>query len=380
MDRRTKLKYRMMHALHLFLPLHRKSVVFCSFSGGSYSDNPKAVSEQLHRMDPSVRQVWLFNDPSKKKAVVPSYACVAKRWGFRSIYELATAKCWIFNDTLPYWACKGKNQIYIQTWHGDRGFKKILNDCKPRSEGNELPETRLCDLAVAGSDFGASIFRSAFRYPGRILKTGTPRNDRLLNSDRASAGLAKSGLGLENSVKCVLYAPTLRRAASKTSSKQEIQHFDMLDTLDMLEKETKSQWSMLVRAHSKVSGLSGIPKSEKIVDVSHFEDMVDLLEAADLLITDYSSSVGDFALTGRPIILYQDDRDQYLQHERTFYFDLDTSPFWIARNQQELVSILKDLPNRDSKKNCEEILSFYKTCETGHASKDVCDFILEQMR
>jgi CDP-glycerol glycerophosphotransferase len=374
----TKLKLGLMHFLHALLSQSPRKVVFCSFSGGSYSDNPKAISEHLHVMDPSVKQVWLFNNPEQKRQLVPSYINIAKRWSLRAIYELATARIWVFNDTQPYWAYKGKNQIYIQTWHGDRGFKKILNDCNPRSKTNQLPETTTCDLTLAGSGFGESIFRSAFRYNGQILMTGTPRNDKLVCLDQEKRAQIKNNLAFDPELKYILYAPTLRRKATHSKENQEVQEFDMLEVLDALEHSTGQQWNMLVRAHSKVIGLGGIPKSKRIINVSSHEDMVDLLQIADILITDYSSSAGDFALTKRPLILFQDDRESYLENDRTFYFGLDSSPFWIARTQEELISILKDLPNRDSKANCEQILDFYKTQETGHASEDVCQFIMER--
>jgi CDP-glycerol glycerophosphotransferase len=380
MDNKTKLKRGLMHFVHILFRIDHNKVVFCSFSGGSYSDNPKAISEILHTLDPNARQVWLFNDPEKKRALLPTYIKIAKRWSFRAVYELATARVWVFNDTQPYWAYKGKSQIYIQTWHGDRGFKKILNDCNPRSKDNQLPETTTCDLTLAGSDFGESIFRSAFRYPGEIIKTGTPRNDKLVVLSQEMIAQVKNDLGFLPEMRYILYAPTLRSQASHSKECQKVQEFDMLAVLEALENSTGQQWNLLVRSHSKVIGLNGIPESEKIINVSSHEDMVDLLQIADILITDYSSSAGDFALTNRPIILFQDDRERYLVHDRTFYFNLDHSPFWIAQTQDELTSIINDLPTRDSKKNCEQILDFYKTRETGHASEDVCRFIMEKLQ
>ncbi|WP_172635072.1 CDP-glycerol glycerophosphotransferase family protein [Sphaerochaeta pleomorpha] len=374
-----KLKLGLMHLVHAMLPLNPRKVVFCSFSGGSYSDNPKAISEHLHVMDPSIEQIWLFNNPEQKRTLVPSYLKIAKRWSLRAVYELATARIWVFNDTQPYWAYKGKNQIYIQTWHGDRGFKKILNDCNPRSKKNQLPETTTCDLTLAGSDFAESVFRSAFRYTGEILKTGTPRNDKLVHIDKESVNQTKRMLSFDPEVKYILYAPTLRRKATHSKENQEVQEFDMIAVLDALEHSTGVKWNMLVRAHNKVIGLGGIPESTRIINVSSHEDMADLLQIADILITDYSSSAGDFALTKRPLILFQDDRESYLAHDRAFYFDLDNSPFWIAQTQAELISILKDLPHRDSKENCEQILDFYKTRETGQASEDVCRFIVRKL-
>jgi CDP-glycerol glycerophosphotransferase len=82
-------------------------------------------------------------------------------------------------------------------------------------------------------------------------------------------------------------------------------------------------------------------------------------------------------LTNRPIILYQNDRKSFEEKQRTFYFDLDDSPFWIVSSQDALLHAIADMPNRNVKQNCEAILAFYKTHETGHSSADVAKRIAQ---
>ena len=106
--------------------------------------------------------------------------------------------------------------------------------------------------------------------------------------------------------------------------------------------------------------------------------MAELLLVADLLISDYSSSVGDFALTGRPIILFQPDH-MLFSSERTFYFDIDASPFWIARDQTALEARLFSLSAEDSARNDQEILDFFGAYETGEATKAAVHAILDNL-
>ena len=65
------------------------------------------------------------------------------------------------NFNRPVHFLKFADQIYVQTWHGDRGFKKILYDM---NDGLKYPDYAQMDLAVSGSDFGTKNYRSAFRY------------------------------------------------------------------------------------------------------------------------------------------------------------------------------------------------------------------------
>jgi len=372
---KQKIKFQVMRLLHALFPLQSNKVLFFSFSGSTYSDNPKAISLKLHELYPEVRQVWIFSNPEMKRDLVPFDFQITKKWNLRSIYDLATAKVWVMNDALPYWAYKGKDQIYIQTWHGDRGFKKILYDFSSREGMIPLREDVSCDLAVAGSDFGEAFYRTAFHYTGKVLKTGCPRNDELIHASSEKIIDKKAFLGLGKNFRYILYAPTLRNKQGKTREAQPVQTLDFISILDTLERITGERWRFLVRSHIKVPGLTGFPDSERIINATQIEDMADLLLVSDMLITDYSSSVGDFALTKRPMILFQDDRATYLEKERTFYFDLDSSPFWIVQSQGELLELLEDLPNRDVDENCKDVLNFFKTHETGHASEDVARFI-----
>ena len=81
----------------------------------------------------------------------------------------------------------------------------------------------------------------------------------------------------------------------------------------------------------------------------------------------------------RPVVLYQADRQEYLEKDRTFYFDIDDSPYLVAQSQQELESIILELTSEKAAENCTEILKFYGDCETGHAAQSVARIIMEWM-
>lgn len=361
--------------------VNQRKVVLKSFGGKSYSDNPKAISEKLHEIYPEAEIVWILKDPEKKKSIVPDYVRIVKANSLEEIKELATAKVWVDNFCKPLWTYKSREQFYIQTWHGDKPFKKILYDAWPDGRRpTPLIESEMCDLALSGSMFGEKLYLSAFRYSGKLIVNGCPRNDVLVNYDCSEANRIKENLSLDDKVKILLYAPTFRD--SRIDDFQKVDELNLLETLSVLEESTKDHWICLVRAHS--AARKGFDESSlkkgRILDVTQYEDMTDLMLISDLLITDYSSCAGDFALLGRPIILFQGDREEYLRKDRGLYFDTEISPFIVARSQEELLRIMKSLDNIDIAKNCNSILQFFGARETGKASETVAGLIVRELQ
>lgn len=373
------------HIIYMFIinkifKVKKNKVVFKSFGGKSYSDNPKAISEKLNKMYPEYEIVWLLNNPVTKKALVPYYVKAVKANSLKALREMATSKVWVDNFCKSIYLYKSKDQIYIQTWHGDRGFKKILNDSPFVAGDKQLFESKNCNLMVSGSDYGERKYKTAFKYYGDILKKGCPRNDLLVKNSQQDKYFIKKSINLNNT-NVLLYAPTLRREASKKYDFQSMNGIDLSEIIKALELKTGIKWVCLTRSHSAVKGFTDISaKSEKIIDCSTYEEMNELLLITDFLITDYSSSAGDFALLNKPIILYQPDRAEYIKKDRTFYFDIDNSPYTIAESNEEVLEIIKNMQWELIEDNCKQILDFYGTVETGEASKEVVEYIISKAK
>ena len=366
---------RMIHGVDLHAAL------FTSYGGETYSDNPRAVSEALHRAAPDWKIYWVLDfEKHKQHLPIPDYVRVIKLQDKRAFFRaVATCGTWVTNFCFPD-IPKGNKQFFIQTWHGDRAFKKILYD-SPFADGSmSVPEAidGFCDLAVAGSDYGEMQYRSAFHYRGKILKLGTPRNDALVSGSKERAAEVRRYLGLQDNCRYLLYAPTLRRKNQYAYSAQPVGEIDLDRILDVLQKRDGLEWKCLLRGHPAVRGLTGVEQSSRFIDVSGYDDMTDLLLSADMLITDYSSCAGDFALLHRPIILYQQDREVYMATDRNFYFDMKDSPYRIAESQAELEAIAAAFTEEEAWENCDAILRFYTTTECGHASEELARIILNR--
>ena len=374
------LKKGMIRLLWRTIPVQKNRVVFCSFSGKSYSCNPKAVSEKLHEMDPELEIIWLNN--GKPLENIPEYIQQVNKKD-RKAYHKTLASCRVYVENFKFSNLpKKKDQFFIQVWHGDRAFKKILYDADDY-EGRIIYESLpgFCDLAVAGSDYGTMQYRSAFRYKGEILTEGTPRDDVLFHADPEAITKTKKALELEEEVHYLLYAPTLREVSHNNGVKQKLQGIDIQRTLAALTKRYGGTWKCLMRSPPGVSGLAGVSAlGDNVIDASSVPDMSDLLLISDVLITDYSSSAGDFALLKRPLFLFQDDLQEYLKKDRELYFEMKDSPYFAAHSQEELEDLIRTVTEEEVVKNSQEILDFYKTTETGHASEAVAKRIIDYCR
>ena len=342
-----------------------KSVVFQSYGGRNYSDNPKAISEKMHELYPEYEIIWVFNDPEKYANDIPGYVKTVKLGSYEYYKCLAQAFCVVKNDAMEENLYKRKDQFFIQTWHGDRGIKKILYDSLDSKgiESNDYIDGKVTDLFVIGSDYAEKRIASAFRYYGKVLKCGCPRNDKLVNPVDTEQVLEK--LNLEKGTKVLLYAPTLRKNSQILET-----NINIMETLEHLEKNGES-WKCIVRAHPKSLGIS-VSGNDKIINGSNYPDMTDLLMISDMLITDYSSCAGDFIIRKKPVILAQFDLEQYQKEDRTFYVDINEIGFIITHNQQELNSIIDQWTNEMYAENAEKVMSYFGTVESGVSAEEVC--------
>lgn len=353
-----------MRLSHLF-GVRRQRVLFSSFKGKGYSDSPRAISEALHELCPGAEIVWQFREGCGKGA--PPYIKAVRAHTLQALYMVSTARVLVDNFNRAHYLLKFRDQVYVQTWHGDRAFKKVLFDAYP---DEPFPDGRQIDLAVAGSDYGERQYRSAFRYAGPVLKVGLPRNDLLVDPPEGKRDEIRAALGAGGDDRLLLYAPTFRD--STRGGKQRCP-FSAEAALERLSEITGKPWICLARGHDMNSGID----CPGALDVSGYPEMAELLLAADMLITDYSSSAGDFALTGRPVILYQGDREAYTVNDRQLYFDVGDSPYRVAASESELHALFENLGG--ARENCGEILKFYGASETGRAAGAVAKYIAARL-
>lgn len=351
---------------------------FAAYNCASYCDSPRLVSEELHRIRPNAKITWLFNnvEAAKKKFDIPPYVECRYALSKEGLRALACSRILVDNFSKShYLKIAYPKQIYLQVWHGDRAFKKIGLDTKtPRKYLLEQD----CSMAVVGSDYGEMQFRSAFRYKGELMRVGCPRNDILLRDDPAETRAIRKKLGIEDGVCTLVYAPTYRDRATEKRDRQRMP-LNLSRVLDTLERASGKKWICLLRTHYLSYGICENGEDARIRNVTAYPEMMEILKAGDVLLTDYSSCAGDFALTHRPIFLYQDDLEDYSGNDRELYFDMKDSPYWVATKPEELDRLIENCTPEKAWENAQAILDFYRTDESGCATEAVARYLADQM-
>lgn len=359
-------------------PIKRNRIVFCSYYGRGYSDNPKSICEVLRKSGKDLDLVWLCKDEAAEKSLPEGVRAVPYR-GVKRLKALASAGVWVDNCR-KYESIKRKKQFYLQTWHGF-ALKRIEKDVEDKLEPEYVEgckkDSAQCDAIITGNEHMARLFRNSFWYDGPILKTGTPRNDIFYQDHNALHAKVCKAYGLPEDRKLALYAPTFR--GDKSTDAYRI---DAEMVRRKCEENFKGEWSVLIRLHPNVAEQSEQLFSydgDRLINATSYPDMQELLCAAGLLITDYSSSMFDYALTGKPIVQFATDIEAYAK-DRNFYFPIDQLPFRLARSNAELETILSDLQPLWTSPEWAEFARENEFCEDGSASIRCAALILKQLK
>lgn len=319
----------------------RDLAVFESNVGRAAADSPRAIYDELIARDADLDVVWSTRDtfrPRDLRTRKVEPGSPAFHWA------LARARYWVNNQNFGPELTRPRGTTYVQTWHGTP-LKRMQFDAVStagRQEGyldRVAAKTATWSTLVSPSPYATEAFRSAFRYEGPVIESGYPRNDVLVNDAEARADLARRRLGLPADARVVLYAPTFRDDVKKGNSFGWDGVLDWTALVDGLAQDTV----ILVRRHSVVRGSLKIPPelAHRVRDVSAYGDTQDLLCLADVLVTDYSSVMFDYALLDRPIVLFCYDLEHYRDDLRGFYLDLEAeAPGPIARTQEQLRAAL----------------------------------------
>ncbi|WP_399925849.1 CDP-glycerol glycerophosphotransferase family protein [Streptomyces kanamyceticus] len=329
----------------------REAVLYDVFGGRMYGDSPRAIHEEMVRRGLPVEHLWVVKDG---QCEVPPTAKAVRVHSPEYYEAMARSRYIVGNTHFPRWLERREGQQIVQTWHGTP-LKRIGFDF----DNDHFASTQyLMDLdrerhqwtmLLSPNRFSTPIMRSAFRFgdngddaAGELLEAGYPRNDVLLAPDRAErAARVRRALGLPEGKKVILYAPTWRE------DKQRHRGGFLLDLRIDLEKarhELGDDHVLLIRPHAHI--VEPVPGAGDgfVWDVAGYPDIMDLLLIADVLVTDYSSVMFDFAVTGRPMLFFTYDLEHYRDRLRGFYFDfVKRAPGPLLPTSDELIAALRDV-------------------------------------
>ena len=134
----------------------------------------------------------------------------------------------------------------------------------------------------------------------------------------------------------------------------------------------------MLRLHPRIAKLKdkliSMYGEGKIVDVTNYDDVQELLAVADVMISDYSSCIFDYLLTKKPAFIYATDIKEY-EGERGFYYSLYDTPFDVAINNDVLSKAISNFNEEKYNNKVDEFLKEKGSIENGNASTNIIDFI-----
>ncbi|WP_320781153.1 CDP-glycerol glycerophosphotransferase family protein [Streptomyces sp. CRN 30] len=325
--------------------------VFSAYWNRGVACNPAAIAAKLGELAPQIQPVWVV-DAANAALLPPGTDHVVP--GSRRCWEaLATAKYLVNNVNFPNAVVKRPDAVHLQTHHGTP-LKRMGLDQLPypaAAKGTDfqalLERVDRWDYSVSANSHSTRMWQRA--YPSRwvSLDHGYPRNDVYYTAGADKVRAVRDLLGIPPGHRAVLYAPTHRDYEAGFTPR-----LDLSALADRLGERTV----LLVRAHyfyegsgSPLSGLHRPGRAARIVDVSSYDPVEDLCLAADVLVTDYSSIMFDYANLDRPVVIHADDWETY-RTTRGVYFDLMAdAPGPVARTQADLTEILTTDAWRDER-------------------------------
>jgi CDP-glycerol glycerophosphotransferase len=350
----------------------RDSVFFVSWKGKQCADNPLGIAEELRRRGDDREHLWAVTDWS---VPVPEGGTGVLR-GTQEYYEaLARSKYLISNDDMQAPFGKRDGQVYLQTWHGTP-LKRIGFDISnPQFISGTAYFDHLAkdiaqwDLLLSPNPFSTPIMRRAFRYDGEICEYGYPRNDLLSRDDTAKvAARVRARLGLPDGKRVVLYAPTWRDNQVYANGRRY--RFDMRLDLERARRELGQDHVFLIRGHHHMA--DDVPagmRADFAINVTAYPDITELFLVSDVLVTDYSSAMFDYAVTGRPMVFFTYDLAEYRDSLEA------EAPGPLLDSSAGVIEAVKDIDSvavsyRDA---YQRFAARFSSLEDGKAAARICD-------
>ncbi|MCI9565022.1 MAG: hypothetical protein HFG30_03315 [Eubacterium sp.] len=351
---------------YLAIPIQKNYVFYEAFSGLGILDNPRAVFLQLLEDNSfenfthiwSIADMDMAKDNLKEFENLPNVKFV-KRESEEYYRYLASSKYLVSNSTFGYFFTKRPEQIYINTWHGVPTKYMGYDHTVERVENARGPARNFlaADYIVSANKFMTEVmYRNSYKldglFQGKILETGHPRSDLLINADSEKVYTKLRNVGLKTDKKIILYAPTWKGTLYNqleydvTEFKETIKKFS--DNID------QTEYRIYLRVHYFLYKILADDPELKEILVPFTIDTNELLSVVDILISDYSSIFFDFLITKRPMIFYVPDLKEY-ESGRGLYVPTDTLPGLVSCSLDEVASSLDVIC-----KNREEYLEFYE--------------------
>lgn len=372
-----------------FIPVCKNRVFLCSYSGKQYSCCPKYIAEYLQKYYPGQFEIIFVSAGESFDKVKPEWLDSVRRNSLRYFYYLMSSKVLITNNSASRLVPKKKEQILINTWHGG-GPSKLCG--KPMdtietmhfAHKERIYNANNTTAYVSSSDFFTESFiRESYEFYGDVIASGLPRNDIFYWGKEIQQTIKEkvfNALGIDGNCHILLYAPTmhdntyLKHIASGNSTELEEEYsLDVEPLIQAARERFGGEWKVAFRVH-----FGRRAEVKDTIDASAYPDMQELLLAADILVTDYSSSMYDYSFTNRPCFLYAYDLKDFTD-VRSFYWPIRTWGFPVCETEASLIEAIRNFNEEDYKEKMKEYHNSQGTYEDGHSTEKVVDYIMSHL-
>lgn len=342
-----RIAYKLVYRI---IPCDQKTILFISFHGKGYSDNPKALFEYMieSKEYEDYKFVWAIKH-HKQKNINIEKAKIIEYFSIPYFFYLARSKYWFVNCKLPAYMLKKQNQVYLQTWHGTP-LKRLAHDIelekdttfyRSKMSAQEMyisydNDVKKYNYMISPNSFCTKVFQSAFRInQERLIETGYPRCDLLVNTKEEEILAWKKKYHLPFDKKVILYAPTWRDNSYTTKGYT----FQLEVDFHRWREALSDEYIIIFKPHYLIVNDFDMSAFQGFVyEMPATLDISELYLLSDILITDYSSVFFDYAILNRPIYFYMFDLQSYANELRGFYFDIhETLPGDIVEEETDLL-------------------------------------------
>ncbi|MDX2934574.1 bifunctional glycosyltransferase/CDP-glycerol:glycerophosphate glycerophosphotransferase [Streptomyces ipomoeae] len=338
------------------VPLDPHLAVYSAFSHRGVLGDPAAVYQAARELAPHIRGVWVVRP--ERVASLPAGVEYVTPDSPEYLRVTARATYFVNNVTWPDTLTRRAGSVHIHT-HRGTPLKFMAADLlhKPGARlGMDVPRllrrADRWDYSLVANRHSELVWSRAYPCGFTSLRTGSPRNDVLVNAgpdDRGAAVRARLGIPADHTV--VLYAPSPRDYRRGG----HVERFDLARFAEDLGRSLGDRHTLVVRLHPSLAdgpargfGLAELHRRGVLVDATDEPHVEEVMLASDVLVTDYSALMFDYANLDRPIVIHADDWGAF-SAGRGAYIDITADPpGHVSRSYRELAWLFDSGQWRDA--------------------------------
>ncbi len=363
-------------AIFYLAPIKKNRIIVDNFAGKSYGDNPKYIVNELLARNLDVEIIWILARNNQNN--LPQGVKSVRAGSIKELWYLATSKVWIDNIRNHHPMKKKKGQIYLQTWHGGMGVKKVEGEATELLSPNYIEQAKYDGSIIDGINAACFTqeeqFKRCFWMNENVdyLRVGLPRNDQLFHCEEKTIELKKK-YNIREDGYYVLYAPTFRDDNSVEAYK-----LDFEGIIKAFEKVTGKDCYIFIKLHPNALALADfIEYNDKIINGSIYSDIMELTLISDCIISDYSSSVTDALILDKPGFVCALDYEKY-SSERGLLPLFNELPFPTTYTNEELIKAIESFDENEYNKKVQDFFLENPIYDKGNASQLTVDWLISK--